>query len=130
MNNHEEKRRFERIFHDATGHLLLSDGSSINFNLLDISFNGCLISSHKKTDELQIKGKLSISISLGETVTIKALARIVYSDKEQQLGMQFDGIDIHSATLLRRLVELNVGNTSLLERDLHSLSVLQPSKSP
>jgi len=130
LNNHEEKRRFERIFHDATGHLLLSDGSSINFNLLDISFNGCLISSHQKTDKFQLKDRLSINISLGEALTIEALAHIVYLGKSQKVGLQFDGIDIHSATLLRRLVELNVGNTSLLERDLHSLSVLQPSKSP
>ena len=130
MNNHEEKRRFERIFHDATGRLLTPNGLSVNFSLLDISFNGCLILSHQKNDEVQINDKLSISISLGEAFTIEALAHVVYFGKEQQLGMQFDGLDIHSATLLRRLVELNIGDTSLLERELHSLSVLQPSKSP
>ena len=129
MNNHKEKRRFERILHDATGHLLLSDGSSINVSLLDISFNGCLILSHQKTDGLQINDKLSINISLAEALNIKALAHIAYCGKEQPLGLQFDGLDIHSATSLRRLVELNIGDTSLLKRELHSLSVLQPSKS-
>jgi len=130
LNNHEEKRRFERIFHDATGRLLISNGLSVNFSLLDISFNGCLISSHQKTDKFQLKDRLSINISLGEALTIEALAHIVYLGKGLKVGLQFDGLDIHSATLLRRLVELNIGDTSLLERDLHSLSVLHPNESP
>jgi len=129
LSHHEEKRRFKRILHGATGHLLLSNDLSITCSLLDISLNGCLLSSHQKIDELHLEDRLSINLSLRETLSIKALAHIAYFGKEQPLGLQFDGLDIHSATLLRRLVELNIGDTSLLERQLHSLSVLQPSQS-
>jgi hypothetical protein len=58
------------------------------------------------------------------------LAHIAYLGKGKHLGLQFDEIDIHSATSLRRLVELNMGDTSLLERDLLSLSVLNTSELP
>lgn len=131
MNNrHEEKRRFKRIFHDAKGLLITSQGTSFECTLLDISFNGCLISSQYEINELQAKDNLSLKITLGETLTIEAFAHIAYRRKDKQLGLQFDGIDIHSATSLRRLVELNMGDTSLLERDLLSLSVLNTSELP
>lgn len=131
MNNwHEDKRRFKRIFHDAKGLLITSKGASFECKLLDISFNGCLISSQHEINELRAKDNLSLKITLGETLTIEALAHIAYLGKGKQLGLQFDEIDIHSATSLRRLVELNMGDTSLLERDLLSLSVLNTSELP
>jgi len=127
--NHQEKRRFERIFHDAVGRLLTTKGTTLACHLLDISFNGCLVSCTKNTDTFRVNDELTISITLGEALRIESLAHIVYFSEDGQLGLQFDEIDIHSATLLRRLVELNMGDTSMLERNLLSLSTLGPTES-
>jgi hypothetical protein len=44
---------------------------------------------------------------------------------DNKVGFKCEHIDIDSITQLRRLVELNLGNSSLLERDLLSLSDYQ-----
>lgn len=128
--SHENKRRFKRIFHDANGYLATTEGTKLSCNLLDISFNGCLISCAENTANFRVKDKFTINITLGEALQIEALAHIVYFAEDDLLGMQFDEIDIHSATFLKRLVELNIGDTSMLERDLLSLSTQGSKKSP
>ncbi|HIF17899.1 MAG TPA: PilZ domain-containing protein [Cycloclasticus sp.] len=127
--SNDEKRRFERIFHDAVTHLLPADGAAIQCNLLDISLNGCLISGNENTANCQVGNMLNIDIILGEAVSIEALARIVFIGDDKQIGFQFDEIDIDSITALRRLVELNMGDTTLLERNLLSLSTLSSTNS-
>jgi len=128
--NHEEKRRFERIFHDANGCLTTIKGTAVPCKLLDISFNGCLVSFSKNKTVFQLKDELTISITLGEALRIESLAHIIYFGEDRQIGLQFDEIDIHSATSLRRLIELNMGDHSMLKRDLLSLSTLGSKKSP
>jgi hypothetical protein len=120
--NHEEKRRFERIFHDANTHLIPVGGSAVQCNLLDISLNGCLVSGSTGTADFRIKDKLIVDIILGEAVSIEVSAHIVFIGEEMQLGFQFDEIDIDSVTSLRRLVELNMGDSSMLERNLLSFT--------
>jgi hypothetical protein len=119
--NIEDKRRFERIFHDATTHLINRDGSPIACSLLDISLNGCLVSGSEGTANCQVNDLLNISVILGEAVSINTVAHIVFIGEDKQIGFQFDEIDIDSITSLRRLVELNMGDASLLERNLQSL---------
>jgi len=126
----KEKRRFKRIFHDASTHLIAEDGNAVQCNLLDISFNGCLISGNKGTLDFEVQDKLTIDIILGEEVCIEVTAHIVFIGKYKQLGFQFDEIDIDSVTSLRKLVELNMGDTSMLERNLLSLSSLGSIKDP
>ena len=129
-DDHKEKRRFKRIFHDASTHLIAEDGSAVQCNLLDISFNGCLISGSKYTANFQVQDKLTIDIILGEQIGIEVSAHIVFIGKYKQLGFQFDEIDIDSVTSLRKLVELNMGDTSMLERNLLSLSSLGADEDP
>lgn len=126
----KEKRRFKRIFHDASTHLIAEDGNAVQCNLLDISFNGCLISGNKGTLDFAVQDKLTIDIILGEEVCIEVTAHIVFIGKYKQLGFQFDEIDIDSVTSLRKLVELNMGDTSMLERNLLSLSSLGSIEDP
>lgn len=91
---------------------------------MDISLNGCLVSGGDSSSNFKTGDKLTIDIILGEVITIEASAHIVFIGADMQLGFQFDEIDIDSITSLRRLVELNMGDSSMLERDLHSLSTM------
>jgi c-di-GMP-binding flagellar brake protein YcgR len=123
----EERRRFKRIFHDASTHLISTDGSATQCHLLDISLNGCLVEGDVNLSPYQVEQKLTIDIILGEAVSIEASAHIVFIADDKKIALQFDEIDIDSITALRRLVELNMGDTSLLERNLLSLSTLNES---
>lgn len=122
----EEKRRFSRTFHDAGIHLISADHGTIQCQLLDISLNGCLIAGNESTQSQQIGDKLSLDIVLSESLSIEVTAHIVFIGETHQIGVQFDEIDIDSITALRRMVELNVGDTALLERDLIALCTPTP----
>ena len=80
----DEKRRFKRIFHDASTYIVTPNSTSIPCNLLDISLNGCLISGSQDTETFQIDDHLTLNIVLGEALSIEALAHIVFiSDKNK-----------------------------------------------
>jgi len=122
MTTTDDKRRFERIIHDAEVLLTHADSTQAKCNLLDISLNGCLVSGCDESSRFQIKDNLTVCIILGDALNIKASAHIAFIGEDKQIGIQVDKIDIDSITALRRLVELNMGDTELLERNLHALS--------
>jgi hypothetical protein len=49
------------------------------------------------------------------------MAVVLRHVEDQHLGFQVQYIDMDSATHLRRLVELNLGDSTLLERELGNL---------
>ena len=120
----DEKRRFKRIFHDAGTNLVTHNGISIPCKLLDISLHGCLIIGNKDTENYQTGDHLTFDIVLSEALCIEASAHIVFIGDKKHIGFQFDGIDIDSITALRRLVELNMGDPAMLERNLQALSTV------
>jgi len=116
-----EKRRFNRIFHDANTRLTDKKGTEQACKLLDISLNGCLILLPQTGSPYQAKETLNLNILLADEINIKATAHVVFIRDNEQLGVQFDEIDIDSITTLRRLVELNMGDCLMLERNLQAL---------
>jgi len=46
----------------------------------------------------------------------------IANQRDDMMGIVCEHIDVDSMTHLRRLVELNMGDTSLLERELHALT--------
>ncbi|MBQ0724337.1 MAG: PilZ domain-containing protein [Cycloclasticus sp.] len=117
----KDKRRFQRIFHDATGRLINTNNRTIPCEVLDISLKGCLLSIKETGQIHSTKERLELHISLTETLSIDVLASVVYIADNHQVGLEFDDIDIDSVTELRRLVELNIGEQAFLERDLLAL---------
>ena len=122
MNSiHNEKRRFDRIFHDATTFLTNKSSEEIPCKLLDISLNGCLVSTNSGSNTYRVNEQVNVCITLTDVLSIKTSAHIAFVADKGNMGLQFDEIDIDSITTLRRLVELNMGESTLLERNLHSL---------
>ena len=118
---YHEKRRFDRILHDASTYLTSQSSEKRPCKLIDLSLNGCLVLSQSASQFYQVKDPCNICITLADDLSIKTSAHIAFIGKENHIGVQFDDIDIDSITTLRRLVELNIGDSLILERNLHSL---------
>jgi hypothetical protein len=113
------KRNFHRVAHDAKASL--SDGKHIvSGKVIDLSLKGCLV--ELDTDELLSVGDLPylIRIHLSETIEIVMEATLAHS-KGTRVGFVIRHIDLDSVCALRRLVELNLGEAELLDRDIKAL---------
>ena len=111
-----ERRRFTRISFDAKTELKSGD-DTFHVSLVDVSFNGILVKSDTPL-ALEIGNEVEATIHLlGNDVAIRTPATLAHK-REQEYGFLIENLDIDSLTLLRRLVELNLGDEALLEREL------------
>ena len=119
MSKPQEKRHFARFnIKGATEVHYLE--SIFPAELIDISLNGALISKPAEVD-LPMKSVCDLHIVLeGSDVTINMSGHITHRT-DTHLGICCDHIDLDSITHLKRLVELNLGDEALLERELHDL---------
>lgn len=116
---HATRRTFTRIFFDAET-VVTQDNHIWPVQLMDISLRGILIQvlpDQKIIDHLPV----DISIHLGGDIQICMTARVA-NHRDDKVGLACEYIDVDSMTHLRRLVELNMGDTSLLERELSALN--------
>ncbi|MEJ2395552.1 MAG: PilZ domain-containing protein [Candidatus Thiodiazotropha sp.] len=121
MNNTEsgERRRFHRILFDAPTRIETAD-SSLQTRLLDISLKGALAVTPENWQP-QAGEPVTLHVILDEggiEITMHALCAHIEAD---QVGFLCDEIDMDSISRLRRLVELNIGDEELLQRDLAAL---------
>lgn len=116
-----EHRHFARIPFNASVIIINPRTSKKTMaELLDISFKGLLISKPK---DWQSKNKENYTVQLqlaGDEVQLILDVVEVHSE-EDHIGFKTEHMDIDTATHLRRLVELNLGDESLLERELSEL---------
>jgi len=116
-----EQRHFTRIPFNASATIISSrTGHKTTAELIDISFKGVLIS---KPDDWQDANGEHYTVNLqlaGHEVEIN-LEVIEVHEENNHIGFKTEHMDIDTATHLRRLVELNLGNESLLERELSEL---------
>lgn len=119
----EEKRHFQRIFYHAEA-MLIGDEVEFPCRIIDLSMKGCLLEfdqpwlgSAKTLYGLLLK--LSDEVSISMTLSFAHAAGT-------RAGFKCDHIDIDSITNLRRLVELNLGDSAMLERELTALGADKP----
>ncbi len=113
-----ERRNFHRINFDAP--VTISHNNKLYCSkLIDISLNGALLET---TEEFNGESgdTVFLNIRLGEEFFIDMEAQLTHLESGH-LGMRCVHIDMESIAHLRRLVELNLGDTALLERDLSAL---------
>ncbi len=114
-----ERRRFTRI--PFSTRVIFSNGSGIwHGELLDISLHGLLMSRPDNWDE-GAGGACRITVALergGPEINVEG--RLVHAG-ERFFGLRFEQMDLPSATHLRRLIALNLGDEQLLERELAEL---------
>ena len=115
----DERRRFVRILFDAPVTLKTQDASFAS-HLIDISLKGALV---RCPDDWKafINDPVELAVSLDETQTLIRMQVQLAHAEHDHIGFICKEIDIDSITHLRRLVELNLGDADLLERELEAL---------
>jgi hypothetical protein len=113
-----QQRRFSRIplDHSAT---LRDDQQHWDTRLLDISLQGALVETPATFVAVPAQRYvLSVHLDGGPDITMEVA---VAHQEDDKLGLDCKDIDVESITHLRRLVELNLGDPALLERELSAL---------
>lgn len=119
MTHADEKRHFHRILYNAEA-TLTSQGHSYPCKIIDISLKGCLLELDQ-CQETQSIDASTLTLTLSDEIKIcMELAKTHVHD--HLAGFKCVNIDIDSISNLRRLVELNLGNSEILERELVNLS--------
>ncbi len=116
-----EERSFQRIHFDCLLKFEVGD-SRLDCELLDISLRGALI--HNCTGAtLDAGAPCRLILTLDESGEVQIIMEGVIAHKtDNRIGISCKHIDLDSMTHLRRLVEVNLGDPALLERDIMSLS--------
>lgn len=114
----DERRRFSRIRFDA-GCELHTEAGPVEVQLVDISLRGALIES-KQQLPLDLKGEAELHIYLANDILIRMPGSVTHL-RDNQYGFRAGDMELESISHLRRLVELNLGDEALLERELEAL---------
>lgn len=114
-----DRRRFHRVLFDAPTRVITPHQEFIT-RLADISLNGALLI---RPDDWSVDQGAQVDLVVllddGET-RIRMHARVAHIARDS-IGLNCLHIDMESISHLRRLVELNLGDSSLLERELRAL---------
>lgn len=118
-SNANERRKFTRIPFEASVTLSNPSGTWTG-KLLDISLNGLLI-TRPQNWSIAKESKYLVEVHAADEVfTIRMEVTVAHSE-DNHIGLHCNFIDIDSASHLRRLVELNIGDEEILSRELSAL---------
>jgi hypothetical protein len=117
----QNRRQFTRILFSIKATLTVAE-QEYPVSIHDISLNGALIQTPEHQELLKGQlGELSFSLNDGDDTKVLMHIAVVHETPEE-MGLQCNAIDIDSITHLRRLVELNLGDDSQLNKELSQLS--------
>ncbi|MCW8917763.1 MAG: PilZ domain-containing protein [Gammaproteobacteria bacterium] len=123
-NPTHNRRHFTRIPMDCAV-TLACGAQQWQSQLHDISLKGALLAAPENFVECPpCSCRLMLALNATDT-TIMMVGHIVHHE-EGQLGFRCDNIDLDSITHLKRMVELNLGDEGLLERELGELLAVAP----
>lgn len=117
-NNIAERRNFSRVTFDAPAKLILPTKETIETTIHDLSLKGVMLNID--TGNKLPNGSYHLSLVLSDEVNIEMEISLSHQEVNHA-GFICDYIDVDSMTHLRRLVELNMGNVDLLDREFHQL---------
>lgn len=113
-----ERRHFHRVAHDARATLSYA-GRAWSCTVQDLSLKGCLV---RLLTEWPVDPRQAYHLTIHLTDELSIGMNVACCRQEGlNVGLLCVNIDLDSVTQLRRLVELNLGDSALLERDLHAL---------
>ena len=116
----QERRHFTRILFRTHATLTTTSGDSYGGEIQDISLKGALLAMAPgwtaAPDEV-----CRLDIPLDHADAMITMAGRVAHVEGNQAGVRCESIDLDSISHLRRLVELNLGDESLLNRELSAL---------
>lgn len=118
MPEFQEKRPFSRVDFNAPARLTQGEREWFA-EVLDISLKGVLLALPDNV-ELQTQLPVEVEIRLSSHIEIDMKCRVARQE-HRLLGLACLSIDLDSIQHLRRLVELNLGDATIMERELSEL---------
>ncbi len=116
----QNRRSFSRVICNASVEII--DGERTHKGeLLDLSLKGALVEVPADWSPVA-NADYSLRIMLEDNDTEIDMDCSLAHIEDQQLGFSCHHIDLDSITYLKRLIELNLENHDLLERELSALS--------
>lgn len=117
--NESEQRVHQRVLFDTLARIHIN-ANNMNSQLIDISLKGALI---KKPNSwiANVGDSGQLHMVLSDNISAINMDIKVAHIEEDHVGFHCEHIDIDSVTHLRRLVELNLGDPELLEREFSAL---------
>jgi hypothetical protein len=115
-----DHRRFSRILFSSNAKLLCNN-QNFDTEVLDLSLKGALVKRPVHWD-LADGSKVQLQFQLNDSELVLQMDTVVAHSHPENLGLRCEKIDIESASHLRRLLELNIGDADLLSRELSELS--------
>ncbi|WP_313315983.1 PilZ domain-containing protein [Stutzerimonas nitrititolerans] len=113
-----ERRRFQRIEFDAATELV-RDQRHWTVELYDLSLKGLLVRRPEQWDA-DATQPFEARVRLADDAEVRMQVTMAHEAGEL-IGFVCQHIDLESASHLRRLVELNLGDEQLLDRELAAL---------
>jgi hypothetical protein len=117
-----ERRLFSRVAFDASAELVTPQ-DHLQVRVLDLSLKGALLRlpDAAKAAALPPGSPCLLKVQLSAPGTNIAMAGEVAHLEGDRAGVICRSIDLESITHLRRLIEINLGDAALLDRDLKAL---------
>ena len=115
----ENRRQFTRILFSTKATLTVEE-QIYPVSIHDISLNGALVTMPGADESLKRKfGELTFEFDQDEQVTMYIA---VVHIQDNDIGLQVNAIDIDSISILRRMIELNLGDQEQLHKELSQLT--------
>lgn len=118
------KRRFSRIAFDTEVNLVSAE-RTWKSHLVDISLKGMLITIPNNWNG-EVGDHYLAELIMGDQETVIRMEVSVTHISKKTAGFHCELIDLDSISHLRRLVELNIGDTDILNRELSELGDSSP----
>jgi hypothetical protein len=120
-NTHDDRRHFSRVPFHSQAHIQSENGFQYQHcDVIDVSLHGLLIAKPSNwSGQLHDQFTVELVLDNGQ-VTISMSASVAHIDTNS-IGFICEHIDLDSISHLKRLVELNLGDSELLQRELSSL---------
>jgi hypothetical protein len=114
-----ERRQFNRVAFDASAELITTQ-QHLHTTVIDLSLKGALLRLPAGTRP-EPGAPCLVKVDLaGSNASIAMAGEVAHIDGDHA-GVICRSIDLESITHLRRLIEINLGDSTLLERDLKAL---------
>ena len=114
------RRQFSRIRFQTDARLFLPD-AECDVEVVDLSLRGALVRLSAPAF-VAVGSNCTLKIRLDEAGTTIRMEATVVHRQGDHAGLYCREIDLDSVTHLRRLVELNVGDEAILNRELSLLA--------
>ena len=116
----DERRHYSRIAFHSSAKLVFAK-HTIDVVVLDLSLKGALVELPNKASLIEDNAPCTLHVQLDEQNDQISMDTRIAHIEGRKAGLLCLTIDIDSVTHLRRLVELNLGDPDLLERELSAL---------